>query len=1089
MAREFESVLIANRGEIAIRIARALAELDIRAVAVFAEDDARSLHVKAADETVALAGAGPKAYLDIEALVAAAKAARCDAIHPGYGFLSENPAFARAVGSAGLAFIGPSPETLQTFADKVRARALAGETGVSVIAGTAERATVADIRAFFAALPKGAAMLIKAAAGGGGRGMRVVRAAGEIDEAFAAAAREAGAAFGDAGLYAERYLERARHIEVQIAGDGERVVAIGDRDCSLQRRHQKILEIAPAPGLDPMLRAAISEAAWRLGEAAGYRSLGTVEFLVDLDAGDFAFIEANARLQVEHTVTEEVTGLDLVKLQIALAAGRTLAEAGLEAPPPASGYAIQARVNLETLGPDGSAQPSGGLITAYEPPTGPGVRVDGYGYAGYATSPAYDSLLAKVIARAPTLEAAARRAERALSEFRIEGVETTAPVLRALLLRPETAAGETTTTFIDAHAATLVEAAAELSPRAFAHALAGVAAAHRMEHVPGAEPVCAQLQATVGRISVAEGELVRPGQEIAILEAMKMEHVVAAPFGGHVARIAATKGEVLAKGQPILFIAPQEVAGEAAEAEAEVDLDHIRPDLAEANERWRITRDEARPEAVERRRNRRQRTARENIDDLVDPGTFLEYGAFALAAQRRRRSVAELEKMSPADGLICGVGTINGAHFGPEKARAAALAYDFTVLAGTQGAMNHRKTDRLLDVIEKEELPVVWFAEGGGGRPGDTDGGGASGLATPSFHAFAQLAGLVPKIAVVSGRCFAGNASFAGMCEILIGTRDSNIGMSGPAMIEGGGLGVFAPEAIGPIEVQSGNGVVDLVAEDEAEGTRLAKQTLGYFQGPLADWSCADQRRLRRTIPENRLRVYDVRKVIELLADEGSFLELRRGFAPGVITGFIRLEGRPLGLIANDPTHLGGAVDCDGADKGSRLFQLCDAFDLPVVSLIDTPGFMVGPDSEVEGAVRKTSRLFINAATLGTPHFAIVLRKAYGLGAQAMAGGSTLAPTFCAAWPTGEFGGMGLEGAVRLGYRRELDAETDPEKQQALFDKLLGNLYAVGKAIHVAAMLEIDAVIDPADTRHWILQGLKTCRTRHRPRRRFVDAW
>jgi len=1089
MAREFKVVLIANRGEIAIRIARALSELDIRAVMAFAEDDARSLHVKAGDAAVALRGAGPRAYLDAEGLIAAARNAGCDAVHPGYGFLSENPAFATAVAAASMTFVGPTPEALSVFGDKVRARALAQSAEVPVIDGTGERASLADVRAFFAALPAGAAMVIKAAAGGGGRGMRVVREADRIEEAYGAAEREAAAAFGDGGLYAERYVERARHVEVQIAGDGERVIALGDRDCSLQRRHQKLIEIAPAPGLDPMLRAAISEAAWRLGEAAGYRNLGTVEFLVDVDAGDFAFIEANARLQVEHTVTEEVTGLDLVKLQLALAAGRSLAEAGLEAPPTPVGCAIQARVNLETLSETGEVQPSGGLITAYEPPTGPGVRVDGYGYAGYSTSPAYDSLLAKVIARAPSLEQAARRAERALAEFRIEGVESTAPVLRALLRRPELASGETTTAFVDTRASELVAAAGELGPRGFAHALAGVAAAQRMEHVAGAEPVCAQLQATVGRISVSEGELVRPGQELAILEAMKMEHVVAAPLGGRVARIAGEKGEVLAKGQPILFITPEAVEGAETESEAEVDLDHIRPDLAEVNARWRITQDEARPEAVERRRRRNQRTARENIADLVDPGSFLEYGAFALAAQRRRRSVEELEKMSPADGLICGVGTINAAHFGPDQARAAALAYDFTVLAGTQGAMNHRKTDRLLEVVEKEELPLVWFAEGGGGRPGDTDGGGASGLATPSFASYARLAGLAPKIAIVSGRCFAGNASFAGLSEIIIATKDSNLGMGGPAMIEGGGLGVFAPEEIGPIEVQSANGVVDLVAEDEADATRLAKQALGYFQGPLRDWSCADQRRLRRAIPENRLRVYDVRKVIELIADEGSFLELRRGFAPGVITGLIRLEGRPIGLIANDPTHLGGAVDCEGADKGSRLFQLCDAFDLPVLSLIDTPGFMVGPDSEAQAAVRKTSRLFINAATLGTPMFAIVLRKAYGLGAQAMAGGSTLAPTFCAAWPTGEFGGMGLEGAVRLGYRRELEAETDPAKQQALFEKLLGNLYAVGKAINVAAMLEIDAVIDPADTRRWILQGLKTCRTRHRPRRRFIDAW
>ena len=959
-----------------------------------------------------------------------------------------------------------------------------------MILGTRGDASLAEVQAFFAHLPKGAAMMIKAVAGGGGRGMRVVREAGEIEAAFAAAGREAQAAFGQGALYAERLIERARHIEVQVAGDRTGVLAIGERDCSLQRRHQKIVEIAPAPNLPEALRARLFDAAVTLAAAVRYRTLGTVEFLLDAESGDFAFIEANARLQVEHTVTEEVTGVDLVQTQIRLAAGETLADPGPGGDAAARGFAIQARVNLETLTADGDVRPTGGRLTAYEPPSGPGVRVDGYGYAGYVTNPNYDSLLAKVIGAGPTLGQAAARTGRALADFRIEGVETNASLLRALLAEPEVLAGKATTRFIEDHAAALIAAAAALPIRTFEPGSApAIDVAAAMESVDGAVAITAALQATVGAVEVSPGDLVRPGQAVAILEAMKMEHVVAASVGGRMARIVAAKGAVLMKGEPILFITPEEVEGAVEDAEAAVDLDHIRPDLAEARERWRVTRDEARPDAVARRRSRNQRTARENIDDLIDPGSFLEYGAFALAAQRRRRSAEELMKMSPADGLICGVGTVNGALFAPEQARCAALAYDFTVLAGTQGHMNHRKTDRLLEIVADQELPVVWFAEGGGGRPGDTDGGGASGLATPSFKAFARLAGIVPKIAVVSGRCFAGNASFAGLSEILICTRDCNIGMGGPAMIEGGGLGVFAPEDIGPMAVQTANGVVDVLADDEADATRLAKQALSYFQGSTSGWTAADQRHLRRAVPENRLRVYDVRRVIETLADEGSFLELRPAFAPGLITGFIRIEGRPLGLIANDPTHLGGAVDCDGADKGSRLLQLCDAFDLPVLSLIDTPGFMVGPDSEAAAAVRKTSRLFINAARLGTPMFAVVLRKAYGLGAQAMAGGSTLTPMFCAAWPTGEFGGMGLEGAVRLGYRRELEAEADPAAKQALFDKLLGNLYAVGKAINVAAMLEIDAVIDPADTRHWIIQGLKTCRPRHAPKRRFVDGW
>ncbi len=1082
-------ILIANRGEIAIRIARAAADLGLASTAIFSTDDERSLHVKAADRAVGLGAAGAKAYLDIAAIVAAARKAGCDAIHPGYGFLAESAAFARACAQGGLTFIGPSPEALDMFGDKAKARALAIRSRVPVLPGTDGAADLEGIGAFFDALPKNGAMMIKAVAGGGGRGMRVVRGPADLAEAFAAASREAQAAFGEGAVYAERLMENARHIEVQVAGDRTGVLAIGERDCSIQRRRQKILEIAPAPGLSEALRSRLFDAAVTLAAAARYRTLGTIEFLLEAGGEDFYFIEANARLQVEHTITEAVTGVDLVQAQIRLAAGDTLTKIGLTTTPASQGYAIQARVNLETLGPDGAARPTGGRLTAYEPPSGPGVRVDGYGYAGYLTNPNYDSLLAKVVVQGATMAQAAARTDRALAEFRIEGVETSIGLLRAILARPEALSGGTTTHFVEDNAPALIAAAEALPGRTFAGAADAIATQAREDTEAGADAVRAPLQATVGMLEVSAGDLVRPGQTLAVLEAMKMEHVVAAAVGGRVARVAVAKGDVVLKDQPLIFVTPEEVDGVAEDAEETIDLDFIRPDLAEVNERWRLTLDEARPEAVARRRNRNQRTARENIDDLVDPGTFLEYGAFAVAAQRRRHSAEHLLKISPADGLICGVGSVNGALFAPEQARCAALSYDFTVLAGTQGHMNHMKTDRLLEIVEAEELPVVWFAEGGGGRPGDTDGIGASGLATPSFKAFAQLAGQVPKIAVVSGRCFAGNASFAGVCEILICTKGANLGMGGPAMIEGGGLGVFTPEQIGPMDIQTTNGVVDILAEDEADGTRLAKQALSYFQGPVAAWSAADQRALRRAIPENRLRVYDVRQVIETLVDEGSFLELRPNFAPGLITGFVRIEGKPMGLVANDPKHLGGAVDCDGADKGSRLFQLCDAFDLPMLSLVDTPGFMVGPDSEAAAAVRKTSRLFINAARLGTPMFAIVLRKAYGLGAQAMTGGSTLAPAFCAAWPTGEFGGMGLEGSVRLGYRRELEAETDEAAKQALFDKLLASLYSRGKAINVAASLEIDAVIDPADTRKWIVQGLKTCRKRHAPRRRFVDAW
>ncbi|HRI17026.1 MAG TPA: carboxyl transferase domain-containing protein, partial [Burkholderiaceae bacterium] len=467
-----------------------------------------------------------------------------------------------------------------------------------------------------------------------------------------------------------------------------------------------------------------------------------------------------------------------------------------------------------------------------------------------------------------------------------------------------------------------------------------------------------------------------------------------------------------------------------------------------------------------------QRSARENIADLFDPGSFTEYGAFAIAAQKRRRSVDDLIANTPADGVVAGIGSVQAAEFGAERARCLAVAYDYTVLAGTQGAMNHKKQDRLFALAESLRLPVVLFAEGGGGRPGDTDTAALTGLDVPTFAQFARLSGLVPRVGVVSGHCFAGNAALLGCCDVIIATKNASIGMGGPAMIEGGGLGVVAPEAVGPAAMQSTNGVVDLLVDDEAAATAAARQCLSYFQGRRARWEAADQRLLRRSIPEHRRRVYDVRALIDLVADTGSVLELRRGFGAGMITAFIRIEGRALGLIANDPHHLGGAIDADAADKAAHFMQLCDAFDIPLASLCDTPGFMVGPAAEARALVRHTSRMFVIGASVTVPVFTIVLRKAYGLGAMAMSAGSLHASVFTAAWPTGEFGGMGLEGYVRLGFRKELQAIADPAEREAWYEAKVASLYEQGKALSIASALEIDAVIDPADTRRWIVSGL-----------------
>ncbi|MCB0993407.1 MAG: biotin carboxylase, partial [Acidimicrobiales bacterium] len=485
-----------------------------------------------------------------------------------------------------------------------------------------------------------------------------------------------------------------------------------------------------------------------------------------------------------------------------------------------------------------------------------------------------------------------------------------------------------------------------------------------------------------------------------------------------------------------------------------------------------------------------RRTARENIADLLDDGSFIEYGPLVLAAQRKRRTLQELIEKTPGDGLVGGIGTVGADRF--DDPRVAVMTYDYTVLAGTQGHMNHYKKDRLFELAERWKLPTIVFAEGGGGRPGDTDGTQVAGLDCLAFWIFGRLSGLVPLVGINTGYCFAGNAALLGMCDVVIATKGSNVGMGGPAMIEGGGLGVFHPSEVGPIEHQWPNGVIDIIVEDDAEAVEVAKKYLSYFQGPVDEWEAADQRRLRHVIPENRLRIYEVRDAIELIFDTDSVLELRRGFAPGMVTALARIEGRPVGVIANDPTHLAGAIDSDGADKASRFMQLCDAYDIPIVFLCDTPGIMVGPEAERSGTVRHASRMFVTGSSLSVPFCTIVLRKGYGLGAQAMAGGSFKAPVFIVAWPTGEFGGMGLEGAVKLGYRNELAAIEDPTERQAEYDKRVARMYEVGKGINFASVFEIDDVIDPADTRHWITGAFLAAgppRPRDGKKRPMIDTW
>ena len=1119
-------VLVANRGEIAIRVLRTATDLDVETTAIFATDDADALHTRHADHAESLGQEGVAAYLDQATIIEIAQSKGCDAIHPGYGFLSESPEFAHALEDAGITFIGPTSSTLQQFGDKAQARALAESADVPVLPGISRPISLNDAKDFFEA--SGGAVMLKAIAGGGGRGMRPVLEISELESAFARATSEAEQAFGSGDLYIEELLPRARHIEVQIIGDGQGNVShLWDRECSLQRQRQKLIEIAPAFDLPEALRKDMLDAAVRLGIAANYRGAGTIEFLVAEDR--FVFMEANARLQVEHTVTESVTGIDLVTQQFKVADGESLLDMGLEQSkvPEATGVALQARVNLETMNPDGTSRPGGGLVSAYEPPSGPGIRVDGYGYNGYVTSPHYDSLIAKLIVHGHDLNNAVRKTRRALSEFRIEGVRNNLEFLTNLLTQTTIDGKTIHTRYVEENIDTLLQSrdqrARYVSPELeiakmgadvdpddplavlnVARPKPATAPADQpiVQGPQGTTPAVAPMQGTVVEISVHPGDAVQEGQPVAVMEALKMEHNIPAPVSGIVREVTLSAGETIFENTPIVFIEPQTVEGEY-QAEDKADYDEIRPDLEEILHFQKLTKDESRPEATAKRHDAGHRTARENIYDLCDEGSFVEYGPLVTASRFRKDSTEDIEeriKRTTSDAMVMGVGRVNSEIVGEENARCVAMSYDYTVLAGTQGLKNHQKQDRMFVVAEKYRLPIVLYTEGGGGRTYNGPNAGSTpiatsvgGLNTRTWRQLGKCSGLVPIVGVSSGFCFAGNVVLLGACDVIIATKDSSLGIGGPAMIEGGGLGAYAPEEVGPVSIQEPNGVIDIVVEDEEEATATAKKYLSYFQGSALRWEAQDQRKLRHLVPENRRAVYSIREVIETIADKDSMLELRPKFGLAMVTALIRVEGKTVGVIANNSNSpTGGAIDSEASDKASRFMQICDAFDIPILSLIDCPGNMVGPEAEKDALVRHCGRMYVAGANLTVPFMAVVVRKAYGLGALAMATGSFDETFFAISWPTGEFAGMGLEGQIKLGRRNELAAIENIQERKARYEKLVDEAYAWSRALNAGTVFEVDDVIDPADTRKWIVMGLNSAPApipRDGKKLKWIDTW
>ena len=1150
--RGLHTLLIANRGEIAQRITRAAAESEIKTVALKVPGDEAALHVASADEAVVV-----PSYLATSEIVDAAVRSKCDAIHPGYGFLSESAELARMCEDAGIQFIGPRSETIALLGDKVAARALAQSVGVPTAAGTAKPcADPAAVRDAMATEGLLYPIFLKAVGGGGGRGMRIVESDAHLDKIFETCSREAAVGGNVDGLFVESMVQSARHIEVQLLGDGDgNLVHLFERDCSVQRNRQKMVEASPALGLHPETRERLFEYALRIGNACGYRSAGTCEFLIPGSApsGGAAaaaaaapvFLEFNPRIQVEHTVTEEATGIDLITAQLRIALeGATLPSLQLtqERIRLVNGGAMQARIAMTK---------PGGRIQALSEPGGHGVRVDSALYSGYTPNGSYDPLLLKIIARGDGgggggggadadavassrgWELARRRLLRAVNELHLgDEVQTNVDdVMRVLtsdtfrkgewdtcMLDNEdeaSSAGATTTTRAPAAVAA---AAAGSSSRSSAKTSATSANEPPRPAPHGCEWVYAPLDGQVLDASDAarQGDGVVMGGSLLVLSSMKMEHIVPSPSDGVLMDVIVRPGEHVRRGQAVALIQHGEQSQQqevVVAEEEETKGGGMRADLSRVLKERHRTTDDGRidgekeggkfSQRVGSRHAAGQLTARENVSALLDEGLpFLEYGRFAVAAQSGRLSVDELRERTPADGLITGVGSINQDAFGPSRSKVSVIAYDATVLAGTQGYFNHRKLDRMLEVTHTQRLPLVLYAEGGGGRPGDTDVDPIANslLAVSSFRHFAKLSGRTPLIGLASGYCFAGNAALLGLCDVIIATKTANIGMAGPAMIAGGGLGMVKPTAIGPATEGYENGVVDLLVETEAEGAQVARRYLSYFQGKLSGdtsgWAAHDQSTLRDAVPSNRKRTYKMTPIIETLCDVDTFLELRGGYAGGVITGLGRVSGHPLGILANNPmSSLGGAVDSDGALKASRFMELCDSFGLPLLFLCDTPGFMVGVEHERTGAVRKLSRMFSVGSSLKVPSFTIVTRKAYGLGAMAMMGGQAVGEnnTFHISWPTAEAGPMNLEGAVSLGFAKELKKareEKGVEGESKLFNKLLAGGYERAQALSTARTLETDDVIDPAESRQWIVSGLEAAEQHTQPSNRpCVSPW
>ncbi len=1095
-------VLIANRGEIAIRIARAAQTLGIQTLSVYAEEDALSLHTRHTDERVALpANPDPiAAYLDVDTIVSIAADHQCDAVHPGYGFLSENADLAKACSEKGITFVGPAPETLELFGNKVAARNLAESLAIPIIPGTAI-SSASDAKAF--AEEHGLPVMVKAAAGGGGRGMRAVHEMHDLDDAVSRCASEAEAAFGSGALFVEKLVTRPKHIEIQVLADNQgNVIHLFERDCSIQQRNQKVVEIAPAPDLDESLRGKLHEAAIALARSSGYRNAGTVEFLVSPETGDYYFIECNPRIQVEHTITEEVMGVELVEAQFEIAAGKSIADLGLDESMRPRGFAVQSRLVLH----------GAGLISGYKEPSGAGIRVDSHGYAGYAPAPQFDPLLAKLICSGSTYEAALSRSSRALDEFHIQGLSTNLGQLKAIVTNATVISGDARTTLLEEEADQLTPPTNLSEPlellQAQSRTLTGgltttpsTSANEGLDTPEGDRGIECPMNGSVVEISVTPGTSVNAGDTLMVISAMKMETSITAPCAGVVSGIGpAETGAQVDAGEIVVTMTP---SGSDESAAFEKENSWV-PVLEEVEQLKALALKRLAPGSndpgVVRQRSRGKLTCRERIDLLLDGGSFREVGSVAGFASYDE--MGDINAFTPANH-VGGWGNVEGR-------QTIVCADDFTSRGGhADGAIGSKSLylDRLSTELRVPSVRLLDGSSGGGsvaamvpeqkkqgdsnakestgaikaGRPRVSGGGGSFLPGHLGSNPYSRQLNTVPVVNMLLGSVVGIGAAKAVLGHFSVMVRDvAQLFVAGPPVVSHAMGYDITKEDLGGWHIHCTNGSVDNLAESEEEAFEMTRRFLSYLPPSVYESppviTCNDpvdraEEELLTIIPRKRTSTFDIRRTIRLIADKDSFFEIGPLWGADQVTGFVRMNGHPMGVIASDSRHEnGGALTADGCDKLKRHLDLCDTFHIPILNLIDNPGFAVGVEHEINGTIRKGGEWMVAFAQIKLPIFSVLLRRSFGVAGNNYATPQS-SPSVRVAWPASDVGGIPPEGGIEAAYKRQLAEAEDPV---ALRAELEARIESARGPVGPLNKFQIEEMIDPRETRRLICEWLPT---------------